>query len=93
MAEETGLQAEDIGGQVGRRQFVLQLPTGERVAADERYYLVRVTKSAISSGGWTALEREVMAAHRWWSPIELARTSETIYPENLLELLHSAASA
>ncbi|MGH6901618.1 MAG: NUDIX hydrolase [Geminicoccaceae bacterium] len=93
LEEETGLKVEDLGGQVGRRQFVLQLTTGERVIADERFFAIRVTQSVISSDGWTPLEREVMAAHRWWSPDELAQTSELVYPDDLLEMLRPAADS
>jgi 8-oxo-dGTP diphosphatase len=93
LEEETGLKVEDIGGQVGCRRFVLQLTTGERVIADERFFAIRVTQSVISSDGWTALEREVMAAHRWWSPDELAQTSELVYPDDLLEMLRFAADS
>jgi 8-oxo-dGTP diphosphatase len=58
--------------------------------ADERFFAVRTADCGISSDQWTALEREVMIAHRWWSPDELAQTSETIYPDDLLELVRAA---
>ena len=34
--EETGLRVDDVGGEIGRRRFVLRLTTGEDVVADER---------------------------------------------------------
>jgi 8-oxo-dGTP diphosphatase len=92
LAEETGLQVDDIGRQVGRRQFTLQVPSGECVLADERFFAVRVADGAISRAGWSAHERQVMAAHRWWSPDELARTSERFYPEDLLDLIGAIAA-
>jgi hypothetical protein len=82
----------DIGMQIGRREFVLQIPSGEHVMADERFFAVRTADCTISNDRWTALEREVMTAHRWWSPEELAQTSETIYPEDLPELVLAASS-
>jgi len=30
---------------------------------------------------------EVMTEHKWWSPEELAQTTESVWPENLLEML------
>ncbi len=92
LAEETGLRRENVGPEVARREFTLQLPDGEYVAADERFFLVRVADDSLSRANWTAFEREVMVEHRWWSPDELLRTEATIWPENLLEMLDSAVS-
>jgi 8-oxo-dGTP pyrophosphatase MutT (NUDIX family) len=90
LAEETGLQRNSVGPEVARREFLQQLPDGERVMADERYFLVRVTDEPLSRTNWTALEREVMVEHRWWSREELARTEATVWPEKLLEMLEAA---
>jgi hypothetical protein len=67
--------------------FVLQLPDGEHVMADERFFIVKAGSNAVSSERWTALEREVMTEHRWWSRAELAQTQDVIFPENLVEML------
>jgi 8-oxo-dGTP pyrophosphatase MutT (NUDIX family) len=93
LAEETGLQVDDIGTQIGHRQFQMQLPDGEWVMADERYFIVRITETPISTARWTELEREVMAAHRWWSRQELIRTSEVVWPEDLVALLERTEAA
>jgi len=91
LEEETGIRVRDIGLEVGRREFVLQLHNGERVMADERFFLVKLAAAAsLSRDGWTAQEVEVMADHRWWSLDELAQTSATIWPENLLAMLNAA---
>jgi 8-oxo-dGTP pyrophosphatase MutT (NUDIX family) len=92
LQEETGIRRDDIGPQVGRREFVLQLPNGEHVLADERFFLVVAPNDSLSRAGWTADEVEVMAEHRWWSPRELALTSETVWPEDLLAMLDGALS-
>jgi 8-oxo-dGTP pyrophosphatase MutT (NUDIX family) len=92
LEEETGIRVQDIGPVVGQREFVLQLPDGERVMANERYFLVRSEDASLSRDGWTALEVEVMVDHRWWSRDELAQTSDTVWPKNLLAML-SAATA
>jgi 8-oxo-dGTP pyrophosphatase MutT (NUDIX family) len=92
LEEETGIRVEDIGPEVGRREFVLQLPDGEQVMADERFFLIKPEDASLSRDGWTAQEAEVMADHRWWSPDELAQTSATVWPENLLAMLKAAAA-
>jgi len=90
LEEETGIQVEDIGREVGRREVLLQLPDGERVVADERFFLVKREDASLSRNGWTAQETEVMADHKWWSQEELEQTSATIWPENLLAMLKAA---
>src|SRR5215471_2018535 len=90
LREETGIRLKDIGAEVARRGLVLQLPDGERVMADERYFLVKSEDTTLSREGWTVEEREVTADHKWWSQAELAETSETVWPENLLEMLRAA---
>lgn len=87
--EETGIQNVDPGPDVGRREFVLRLPSGEEVMADERFFLIRHDGVALSRDGWTEVEVRVMADHRWWSRDDLARTTDTVFPENILAMLSS----
>jgi 8-oxo-dGTP diphosphatase len=87
LLEETGLRRQSVGSQVARREVALQLPDGEHVVQDERYFLVRVTDNALSRDAWTDLEREVMVEHRWWSLEELSRTEATVWPETLREMI------
>jgi 8-oxo-dGTP pyrophosphatase MutT (NUDIX family) len=90
LEEETGLRRTSVGPEVARREVAIQLPDGEHVVSDERYFLVRITDDTLSWANWTALEREVMVAHRWWSRDELARTEATVWPENLAQMLAAA---
>jgi 8-oxo-dGTP pyrophosphatase MutT (NUDIX family) len=92
LAEETGIRVKDIGPEVGRWEFVLQLPDGERVMADERFFLIKPEDASLSHDGWTPQEAEVMADHRWWSQDELEHTSATVWPENLLAMLKAATA-
>jgi len=92
LREETGIRLKDIGAEVARRGLVLQLPDGERVMADERYFLVNSENTTLSREAWTAEEREVMADYKWWSQTELAQTSETFWPADLLEMLRAATA-
>lgn len=93
LAEETGIQLARLDPPVAERQFELVLINGETVLADERYFVVHTTGRALSQQGWTDFEREVMVEHRWWSIEELAGAVETIYPENLIELILNALTA
>ena len=87
LLEETGLAIADPGPQVARRQAAFDMPDGERVEADERFFLIRVSGLELSREGWTALERAVMTDHRWWTEAELRRSHEQIWPENLADML------
>ncbi len=87
LEEETGIQVVSVGSHVGQREFVLQLPSGEHVVADERFFLVEVSDTSLSRDGWTIEETQVMADHRWWLPDDLARTSATVWPGNLLMMI------
>ena len=71
---------------------MLQLPNGELVIADERYFLVRSENATLCREGWTVEEREVTATSKWWSQHGLAQTSETFWPENLPEMLRAATA-
>lgn len=84
---------ESVGPQVGRREFVLQLSDGEHVNADERFFLVESGGHSVSRAEWTAEEKQVMADYKWWSPDDLAQTSEDIWPEDLSEMLGIAIAA
>jgi 8-oxo-dGTP pyrophosphatase MutT (NUDIX family) len=85
--EETGIRIDAVGPQVADQEFVLQLPDGEYVIAEERFFLVRVVDQALSRDHWTPLEKEVMADHHWWSVEQLTSTSEVVFPEKLVAIL------
>ena len=90
LEEETGLRRTSVGPEIARREVALQLPDGEHVVSDERYFLVRITDDTLSWANWTDFEREVMVEHRWWSREELIHTEAAVWPENLPEMLASA---
>lgn len=92
LREETGIQVSSVGHQIGRREFVLQLADGEHVLADERFFRIEADEFSPSREGWSPHELDVMADHEWWSPDELTQTTETVWPENLLEMLTSLES-
>ena len=92
LREETGLDA-DPGTEVLRR--IVEFVTLEDVAvvADERYFLIRTDATDIDTAAHTELERRVMQSHRWFARDELANWPETIFPENLAEMLATLEAA
>lgn len=90
LKEETGICITDPGPQVAQRRFVLQLTDGELVEADERFFVVRTNDPSLRRDGWSALEREVMAEHRWWSMADLESTRDTVWPQDLVSILRQA---
>jgi len=94
LREETGIIVENVGTSVGERSYKMRLPSGEVVAGHETYFLVRVAAaSEISRDGWTTLETEIIAEHRWWTVGDLKTTSETVYPVTLMAMLKEAGVA
>ncbi len=91
LREETGIIVDHVGTAIGERSYKMRLPSGEVVAGHETYFLVRIgAVSDISRDGWTVLETEIIAEHRWWSIGELTATSETVYPTSLVTMLEQA---
>lgn len=91
LREETGIIVDHVGTAIGERSYKMRLPSGEVVAGHETYFLVRIAAvSDISRDGWTELETEIIAEHRWWSIGELTATSETVYPTSLVTMLEQA---
>lgn len=88
--EETGIQA-DPGPQIARTTPEFITVEGEPIQADERYYMLRVDHSSISTSGHTELEQRVMTQHRWFTTSELSQWHEAIFPENLSQIIAGAA--
>lgn len=88
--EETGIRVDDVGPQIGQRQVVLQLSDGQYVSEDERYFHVPVASDRLCTANWTEYEIECTTHHHWWALDELARASEKIWPENLIDMLKGA---
>lgn len=89
LKEETGIFVADVGDPVAQREFVLRLPDGEEVMADERFFVVTVEDQAILREHWTAQEVEVIKDHKWWTARELKSTSDIVWPDDLPEILAS----
>jgi len=90
MFEETGIRIDHPGPQIARRWVTFTLVDGEKVSSDEHYFLVRVDSADTSSTHWTELERAAIADQHWWTRAELIGTTDTVYPEDLAEMLTRA---
>jgi 8-oxo-dGTP diphosphatase len=90
LAEETGRTVDRLGPELCRRSYVMRAPEGDRVMVEERYFLLRTDRFEPDRAGWTELEREVIAEHRWWRPDALGDAAETVYPTDLAQMLAQA---
>ena len=86
VAEETGLRLPGLGEPLLDRESVFGFE-GAVIHQHDRFFVVRVAHFAPSDVGWTALERRATLRLRWWTPRELAATTETVYPTDLLSLI------
>ena len=89
--EETGITA-DPGAQIAQTTPTFVTVEGEAVQADERYFLVRVPATTITTAHHTELEQQVMTQHRWFTKLEFASWPEAVFPENLPEIIAAAQS-
>lgn len=88
--EETGILVEAVAEPAAHRRVSLTLPSGEAVLAVEQYFVVHVAEKTLSRSQWTSHEKKVMTDHRWWSAQQLRDTKETVWPEQLVQLLTDA---
>ncbi|MEP3420288.1 MAG: NUDIX domain-containing protein [Erythrobacter sp.] len=90
--EEAGITA-DPGEQIARTTPEFITVEGEPVQADERYFILRVSDTAITTDGHTVLEQKVMTQHRWFSMAELSDWHEAVFPEKLAEIIQASQSS
>ena len=92
--EETGITiaADTLGASVAGREFQMHLPSGEWVAAVERYYAIYVTQPQLSSAHWTEQEQKVITENHWWSADELSHTHATVWPKDLVQIFLGASA-
>jgi len=93
LREEVGLSRESLGDPVARRVVIFRQPDGELAEVEERHFRVEVADRNLGEASLTEEERSVIAGHRWWTPAELAATTETVWPEGLLSLLQEPRPA
>lgn len=88
LAEETGLVVapEDLGEPVLNRDTLFSF-AGSEYAQSEQFFLMRVDAHDVDTAGFSQLEHDSVFEHRWWPLSELALTPDTVYPDNLVEVL------
>jgi 8-oxo-dGTP pyrophosphatase MutT (NUDIX family) len=84
--EETGLVITDLGPVVLERHIEFDFE-GLRYDQDETFFMVTVPEFEVDIRSWTDVEQRSLFEHRWWTPDELAITTDTVYPEGLTDLL------
>lgn len=89
LLEETGIEAQ-IGGEIGFRSVEFMMPSGEMVAAEERYFLLRSTGAVDHGKNPDPIERDIIAAAKWWSLDEIRLTDEIVYPETIADMVEAA---
>ncbi len=90
--EETGIVA-DPGPQIARMTPEFITVEGEPVQADERFFLLRVSDTSVSTAGHTALEQALMTQHRWFTLAELENWPEAVFPVNLADMIRAATAS
>lgn len=84
LQEETGLKRDSAGAAAASRTFPMQLPDGESVLAEERFFIIHAEKTDIDCSGWSENEKNVIQNHYWWTLEELRDTNQTIFPYGLI---------
>lgn len=86
VAEETGLRLDDGARgalvEVWRRAIVAMVD-GVTYDFRERWFLLRVPRFAVDTGGFTAEEERSIGEHRWWTVGDLHRSEERLVPMDL----------
>jgi 8-oxo-dGTP pyrophosphatase MutT (NUDIX family) len=90
--EETGHRVGELVGPVARRSSVFPFD-GRLLEQREQYFVAHVPAFEPTTEGWTDFERRALVGLRWWSLDELRATQETVYPENLADLVADALRA
>lgn len=85
--EETGHNLPDDLGPVILTRTSRFSFEGSLYRQTDHFFRVTATHSRVDYSGWTEIERRAVHTHRWWTVSELRETTETVYPEGLLELL------
>lgn len=79
VAEETGIEGCTYGPELWFGSNLLTF-NGVPTQTLERFFLVRSPSIVLSTANWTALEKDVMRAHKWWTVEELIASQATIFP-------------
>jgi 8-oxo-dGTP pyrophosphatase MutT (NUDIX family) len=84
--EEIGVRVDDVGRVVHRRHVRFTY-RGMRFDQEEWHFIARLADGARPVTRHADNERAAVAAHGWWTLEDLRSTSETIYPEDLADIV------
>ena len=87
--EEVGADLTELEGPIWERTSTFDFG-GTHYHQHEVYFVARVAPFEVSVADRTELEARALTGLRWWTLAELEATAETVYPENLTDLLRSA---
>jgi 8-oxo-dGTP pyrophosphatase MutT (NUDIX family) len=84
--EETGLVITDVGPVVLERYVEFDFE-GVRFHQNETFFILTVARFDVDASGLEDHEQRSLFEHRWWTRADLAATTDTVYPEGLIDLL------
>ncbi len=84
--EETGLTDVKLGPIVWYGEPVIPI-SGEPLQFREHYIVAHAGNAPLKTDNWTALERDTIREMRWWTPAEIAASTEMIFPIVLADWL------
>ena len=88
LCEETGLRVrpDALHGPVAVTRGVWS-DGATTYHAESVFFVLRIARWEVVTAGFTALEREQIVGHRWWSLDELHRTDAVVFPRAFGPLL------
>ncbi len=78
--EETGLNITDPGEEIAQREFVMMMPNGKEVLADERYFIIRIQYHDLDCSQWTEHEKKLCGATTGGEWMNYARRRKRCIP-------------
>ncbi|CAN1521950.1 MutT NTP pyrophosphohydrolases including oxidative damage repair enzymes [Caulobacteraceae bacterium] len=92
LQEEVGIVVEPAAlGEVIGSEDVTYRFNGVSYRQSGVFFALRHENPSLHAEGLTAIEAETIDMGRWWSLSEIQASNETIYPENLGEMLAKLA--
>lgn len=86
LREETGLRVDALGAAVWHHRWAL--PAGhEYDERDDTYFLLRTSRFEVADDGWTESEHDDIVDVRWFTPAELADSTDDFDPEDVRGIL------
>lgn len=90
--EELGIYIADLAGPCHERQSEFMFE-GVQFSQHEVYFSARVAESFdVNDELWSDVERRSVVGTKWWTLDELRSTNETVYPEDLIDVVSRVLS-